>query len=216
MGWAVIDSSGRFKHVPINNAWKVLDSSGRGKAFLDSSMFTGTNWTDLTDGGATTLHTHVGGGFTLGTEQASTSGTAIDFTGIPAGTKIIVVEYVGVSISGTANLRIQLGDSGGFETTGYLGTDQAFSTITNWSAGFDTNAFGATALVHGAVILTLEDSTDFTWICSGQLGSESGAQNLRHMAGSKSLSAELTQIRITTSNGTDTFDAGSLNILYSS
>jgi hypothetical protein len=62
MGWKLIDSVGRLKHAPDSKGWQVRDSSGRGKAFLDSSMFTGTNWTDLTDAGATTLHTHAGGG----------------------------------------------------------------------------------------------------------------------------------------------------------
>jgi len=68
-------------------------------------------------------------------------------------------------------------------------------------------------LLHGSVNLVMEDETNFTWISSSILAS-SGTARINIAAGSKSLSAALDRVRITTVNGTDTFDAGAINILY--
>lgn len=158
------------------------------------------------------------GGFTLGTKQASTSGTAITFTGIPAGTKMIVITFSAVSTNGTSPLGVQLGDSDGIETTGYLGASVALgnasigSRITNTSMFLLTSAMVAANSYSGECTLTLEDSADFTWV-QASLGDRTDG-NMFPGAGIKSLSAELTQLRITTST-TDTFDAGEINILYS-
>jgi len=56
-------------------------------------------------------------GITSGTAVASTSGTSIDFTGIPSWVKRITVMFDVVSTNGSAIILIQLGDSGGIETT---------------------------------------------------------------------------------------------------
>lgn len=154
-------------------------------------------------------------GITLSAEQAATSGTAIDFTGIPAGTKRIKIMLNGVSLSGTNNLRILLGDSGGFETTGYNGSTHAVSAGSpiNFSAGFDIDFATASAVVYGTLVLDLQDSSDFTWIASGIFSSPASSQAVRVLAGQKALSAELTQVRVTT-NGADTFDLGSISISY--
>jgi len=154
------------------------------------------------------------GGITLGTEQASTSGTAIDFTGIPAGTKRITVNLFGVSVDGTESLMIQLGDAGGIETSGYLAMVQNVNATTKSTAGFQLLREGSAAQKHhGSIIFSLEDSTAFTWISNGNLGDSTGT-NWSGSAGSKSLSAELTQLRITTTGTPDDFDAGAINISY--
>lgn len=151
------------------------------------------------------------GGITLGTEQATTSGTAKDFTGIPAGTKRIVVMFVGVSLDANDNLLIQLGDAGGIEATGYTATSTAVSSTVGFIV---TNNTTSARTHHGAVTLSLEDSSDFTWVSSGNvMTSEPG---ICSSAGSKSLSAELTQIRITNTGAPSNFDAGAVNIQYSS
>ena len=154
---------------------------------------------------------------TLATEQASTSGTSIDFTSIPAGTKRITVMFVGVSTNGTTNVLIQIGDSGGVEATGYLSASAVLSGTSNSSsstAGFLLHMGGSAATVrHGSVTLSLEDSSDFTWVASGVVN-QSDSITVTITAGSKSLSAELDRVRITTVNGTDTFDAGAINISY--
>lgn len=158
---------------------------------------------------------------TLGTEQASTSGTSIDFTSIPSGVRKIFITLVGVSTSGTSNLYVQLGDAGGIETSGY--TSNA-ATLGNGAVG----AMGATVTAamlisgtapvasytyDGTITLTLEDSSDNTW-SSSHLINRSGTVGIYTGAGTKATSAELDRVRITTANGTDTFDAGVINILY--
>ena len=158
-----------------------------------------------------------GGGPTLGTEQ-SASGTSVDFTGIPSGTKRIVVQFFGVSQDSAGTyIIIQLGDSGGFETSGYLGSVSGLTsaiTTENITAGCPvTRSTGAAGVIHGSITLTLEDSTAFTWVSMGVLAHSNIAATIVS-AGSKSLSAELTQIRITTVAGSAQFDAGAFNILY--
>ena len=156
-----------------------------------------------------------------GTSQASTAGTSIDFTALPSGTKQIVVSLVGVSTSGTDNLLIQLGDSGGIENSGYLcGTMQANggggSTVTssNSTAGFVMrNLSGATSVIHGSMIITLVDSATNTWAATWSFGSSDVASALCG-GGSKSTSATLDRVRITTTGGANTFDAGLINISY--
>ncbi len=154
---------------------------------------------------------------TLGTPQASTSGTSIDFTGIPAGTKRITINLVGVSLNGSSDLLFQLGDAGGFENSGYMCAGTTFSGssvgVTNYTSGFGMIMGGTTAVTNGALVLTLENSSAFTWVASGNFG-RSDATASSMVAGSKSTSAILTQVRITTVNGTDAFDAGEINIAY--
>lgn len=150
----------------------------------------------------------------LGTEQ-SASGTAVTFTGIPSGTRRITIMLAGVSSNGSSNLLVQLGDSGGIENTGYSSS----AVITNTpasaqsTAGLVLTVSNADAIVyHGMMTLSLEDSSDFTWVGGGTLVSLSG--NVCIGGGSKALSAELTQVRVTTVNGTDAFDAGVINIQF--
>jgi len=151
-----------------------------------------------------------------GTAQASTSGTSIDFTSIPSWAKRITIMLSGVSTNGTSLKQIQLGDSGGFETTGYLGSGVQLTDATSVNAATITTGFGirsalAADTINGAVVIT--NLTNNTWVAQGALTDSSrGAGYL--VGGAKALSDVLTQVRITTVNGTDAFDAGSINILY--
>lgn len=157
-------------------------------------------------------------GITLGTAQATTSGTFKDFTGIPAGTKRITINFAGVSLNGTDNLLVQIGDSGGIENSGYVG---AYTRISNGDAvlgGFLSDGFlfysnDATALFSGSVTLSLQDLSDNQWCCSGTLG-RSTLQGIVSCGGYKPLSATLDRVRITTPGGANTFDAGKINISY--
>lgn len=149
----------------------------------------------------------------LGTAVASTSGTAIDFTGIPSWVKRVTVMLNGVSTNGTSDYMIQLGDSGGLETTGYTGVVQSgASSTSSFSSGFlVTGAIAAADTVTGLVTISSFGSN--TWVCSiatGQTGTPRGAVG----GGAKTLSDVLTQIRVTTAGGTNTFDAGSINIMW--
>jgi hypothetical protein len=158
-----------------------------------------------------------GGAITSGTAVASTSGTSIDFTGIPSWVKRITVMFSGVSTNGTSVVQVQLGDAGGVETAGYLGavaSSAATSLRSNFSSGFllnDSTSGGAGYLRHGPLTLTLLSGN--IWVAS-LIIARSETNEAWYGAGSKTLSDTLTQVRITTVNGTDTFDAGSINIMY--
>lgn len=153
------------------------------------------------------------------TAVASTSGTAIDFTGIPSWVKRITVMFSGVSTSGTSDVQIQIGISSGVEITGYAGTASGIASAAVTSsllagAGFTFNDNGAAASTRaGSVTLSLVNSATNTWALSGTF-TKTDAARAMVTAGVKSLAGVLDRVRITTVNGTDTFDAGTINILY--
>ena len=154
---------------------------------------------------------------TSGTVVASTSGTSIDFTSIPSWVKRITVMFQGVSTNGSSITQIQLGTSGGIVTSSYLGSgfiaaDASTPAIVNMSSGFLTSGFGAAGYVrHGSIIIS--NITGNSWVAHGITG-QSDSTRINMCGGSISLSGTLDRVRITTVNGTDTFDAGSINILY--
>lgn len=155
----------------------------------------------------------------LGAPTATTSGTSIDYTGIPSWVRRITLMFNGVSTNGTSNPLIQIGDAGGIEATGYLGssmisTSTVSPTITNPTTGWGVNSGASANILHGMAVISLLDPAAGTWVCSGQLFfSNSG--NMTNFGGSKSLSpGPLDRIRLTTVNGTDAYDAGSVNIYY--
>jgi len=157
---------------------------------------------------------------TIATAQNSTSGTSIDFTSIPSWVKRITVMIQGLSTSGTSNPRLQIGDAGGVETSGYTGIGAQVasgSVVQAQSGGFDfyNNSTGAGDTRSGSLTLCLIDSSTNSWVCNGAIATYVGTQiGTQIVTGSKSLSATLDRVRITTVNGTDTFDAGKINIIY--
>jgi len=190
---------------PNSNTDRTLNlPDASGGVVLDSATQTLTN------------KTIQGGAITSGTAVASTSGTSIDFTSIPSWVRRITVMFSGVSTNGSSERQIQLGDAGGIETTGYSGTRSILvntSTVSasNLSAGFLLAGTSASDVLHGAAVFTLISTN--SWVCSMNGGFSSAAATF-NTAGTKTLSDTLDRVRITTVNGTDTFDAGSINILY--
>ena len=165
--------------------------------------------------GTTITGTSVRGGITSGTAVASTSGTSIDFTGIPSYVKRITVMFSGVSTSGTSNYQVQLG-AGSITTSGYLSANtilnSAGSNLVTATSGiivFQPAAAADTCI--GSLVLTLFSSN--TWIGAGVANRTNSGATVQ-MAGSLALGSTLDRLRITTVNGTDTFDAGSINIAY--
>jgi hypothetical protein len=150
-----------------------------------------------------------------GTAVASTSGTAIDFTGIPSWVKRITVMFNGLSTNGTSNPIMQIGSSGGIETSSYLGAAGFIGSGTsagNFTTGFGLSVgTGAVSVFHGVVLITNMGSN--LWVY-GFSGGFSSSANSISAGGSKTLSATLDRLRITTVNGTDTFDAGTINLLW--
>lgn len=151
---------------------------------------------------------------TLATQQASTSGTSIDFTGIPAGTRRITMMLNAVSTSSTSAYIVQIGDSGGVETTGYVaGVGHRGAEATSTAGCILHTVATAAGSNHAVVTLTLMDAASFTWSGhSNLILASTGAPQVG--ACSKSLSAELDRVRLTTAGGVDTFDAGTVNVAY--
>ena len=158
------------------------------------------------------------GTITSGTAVASTSGTSIDFTNIPSWVKRVTINFVGVSTTGTSPPQIQIG-AGSVTTTGYLGSNSIVTNTTvgsvlftsGFGIGVNATNYAATVVVHGTIVLALQ--TGNTWACAGSVG-RSDVASTYLTNGSIALGGTLDRVRITTVNGTDTFDAGSINILY--
>jgi hypothetical protein len=191
--------------VTTNVTWDLPATDGTVDQVLKTNGSTVLGWgTALTQGTA----------ITAGTSVASTSGTSIDFTGLPSWVKRVTVMFDGVSTNGTSDVIIQLGDSGGVENTGYVSSCNQFGTTPTAStstAGFLVlEEVTAANAASGHCIITNISSN--TWIQSSNMAETLPTNALA--AGTKTLSDTLTQVRITTVNGTDTFDAGSINIMY--
>lgn len=166
-------------------------------------------------GSSPSLQSYQGGALTSGPAVASTSGTSIDFTGIPSWVKRITVMFAGVSTNGSSNILIQIGN-GSFTTSGYISV--GFGSIgTGVNATSFTTGFGLRDANSAAYVMsgnaTITNITGNTWTESHSMGVSSG-NGVAAGGGYSALSGTLDRVRITTVNGTDTFDAGSINILY--
>jgi hypothetical protein len=190
--------------VAANVTWDLPATDGTASQALTTNGSSVLGWsTILTQGTA----------ITAGTSVASTSGTSIDFTGIPSWVKRVTVMLDGVSANGTSLFRIRLGDSGGIEDTSYFSMiTAAASTVTtsDYTNGFTAAGGVAARSYNGMMQIALIGSN--TWVAMGTFND--GVGNNYFMSGTKTLSDTLDRIRITTVNGSDTFDAGSINILY--
>jgi len=160
--------------------------------------------------GAVTLTN--GGAITSAAAQASTSGTAIDFTGIPSWAKRVTVMFNGVSTNGTGLLQIQIG-SGSFVSTGYNGFYFLNATYRgSFSSAFIIRGLSASnSINYGSATLNSIESN--TWVETGVILDSGFSQDSTQSAGAIALAGSLDRVRIT-AGGTDTFDAGSINIMY--
>lgn len=141
---------------------------------------------------------------------ATTSGTAFDFLSIPSGVKRMELIFSGVSTNGSSYPIVQLG-SGSFTVTGYSsGGNQAGGTnvVTGLATtvGLLTGAGGAAAnIFYGS--MSLENVGSNTWVCSAS-GGFSNASYGTSCGGGVTLAGVLDRLRLTTINGTDSFDNG--------
>lgn len=156
-----------------------------------------------------------GSGATIGTVvDTSTGATSYTVTGLPSGVKKIAFAYGGISTNGTASLMIRVGPSGGVVTSGYAGAVHDGTNSVIKTDGFYIDDFGAAAAVrHGRGDLQLVDASTNTWSWESQTLSSDSNRAMRSGAGTISLAGALERFQII-ANGTDTFDAGKLNILY--
>lgn len=208
--------------ITAGNATNGLAFSADNTGALELKTGTGAGTTALTlDASqnatfAGTVTTVTGAVYPLsrGTAVASTSGTSIDFTGIPSTVERITVMFRGVSLSGTSSLLIQLG-SGSITTSGYIASGGNFSFSNTSSgvsstAGFPVLIGGLAGIFSGNMVINNQNSN--AWV-SSHAGKVS-TTNISTGGGDVALSGVLDRIRITTVNGTDTFDAGVVNIFW--
>lgn len=150
-------------------------------------------------------------GWTFTSAVAATSGTAVTIaSGLPATVSEIVILFNEVGFDGTANLYVQIGDAGGFETTGYSSQSASGGADASETAGFVMRLSNAARALRGTMWLHSFGSN--TWVSSHSGGSGALAVS---GGGIKALSDTLTQIQIVSSNGTDVFDgSGSVVVGY--
>lgn len=158
------------------------------------------------------------GAFVRGTAVASTSGTSIDFTSVPSWVKRVTVMFNGVSTNGSSIVLIRVGSSAGIVSTGYSGfasiavNPGSFFTTTAGIPIQPANASAAGYSYSGNVIFN--NISGNTWTVNGSMGS-AAYETCSAIGGvTPALAGVLDRVRITTVNGTDAFDAGSINILF--
>ena len=167
--------------------------------------YNGTSWVAAASGSS----------ITSGTAVTLTSQTSVDFTGIPSTAKRITVLLAGVSTSGTSPLLIQVG-AGSVTTSGYLGTTAGGSTtftsvqLSN-GAQFIITTGQNTNVAHGHVVF--EKINGSTWVFRGVAGYSNTIQTI-FTNGSIALAGDLDRVRLTTINGTDSYDAGIVSIMW--
>jgi len=190
----------------------VISGDSSGTITLSAPSVAGTNTATLP------AQTGTVGMIAQGTAVATTSGTSVTFTGIPSWAKSITVMFNGVSTNGSSPIIIQIG-SGSVSTSGYISNGSAIQGA-NVGAGSYTTGFGiadanlAVFIGYGVASINLISSNLYTFM---SVMAQNGAANPRTIHGggvSPTLGGALDRVIITTVNGTDTFDAGSVNILY--
>ena len=144
-----------------------------------------------------------------------TTNTSLDFTSIPSWVKRVTVMFAGVSTDGASNPLFQLG-ADSVQSSGYLCASGVISTTNTTNAANYTTGFGILSgaganVIHGSCTFSLIGSNVWAWSMTMGLSTNT---NPFYGAGSVTLSGTLDRVRITTVNGTDTFDAGTINIMY--
>jgi len=191
-----------------------LTQSADNSGVLQLASGTG-NLVTVPSGTGTAVVNGVNSSIVSGTAVASTSGTSIDFTSIPSWVKRVTVIFKNVSLNGNAEKLIQLGTSSGVTTSGYqsgsvivYGTNSVI--IASNANGFLIRSDQTSEELNGHYVFTLIGSNG--WVGSSIV--ENYSDRCWFGAGRVDLGATLDRVRITSTNGTDTFDAGTINILY--
>ena len=160
----------------------------------------------------------VSAGFTLGTPVTTTSGTTVTFTGIPAGTKQVIVNFSAFGLDDSQSVFITLGTSSGIETADYKSAsgkqNGSGNTLSEASTAFVIRYNNSSNTLSGSATFTLQNSSTNTFVASGVFGNRDADSHTFTMGGTKSLSGVLDRIRITSLNGAANFNSGSINIAY--
>jgi hypothetical protein len=148
----------------------------------------------------------------FGSGVVTTSGTAHDVTGIPSWINNLLISFSEMSTNGTDSYLVQIGDSGGIETTGYISTSvnavhSMNSAADNSTAGFIIRSSAAANIASGHMLLTRVSANSWVESHTLKLATPYNASG----GGSKSLSDILDRFRVTTVGGSNTFDGGAFN-----
>ena len=225
--WASPASSTVSSGTAISTATTSFTASISGTTMTVTAVASGTvqvgqviTGTGVTAGTViTALGTGTGGTgtYTVDTSQTVASTTitivGVQFNSIPSWVKRITVLFYGYSTSGTSQKLVQVG-AGTVSSSGYLGAGanvDAAPAATNSTAGLLIDSTGAAELLHGAV--TIYNFGSNIWILTN-LSAVSGNNQAQVSGASIALGGTLDRVKVTTVNGTDTPDAGSINILY--
>jgi len=216
--WSLVDEN--ISLADLASGFFTADATGRGKfgsGFVDAALLASNAVETAKIANAAVTPAKLSQPYTLVAQVTPSNVAIVDFTGIPSWAKRITVMFDGVSTNGTTRVQVQLGDAGGVEATGYFSTviqtteGVATSGTSPFSTGFPINYGTTGANRTGALVINLMSGNK--WVAHGILN-DTGNSNISLTVGLKGLSDTLTQVRITTVNGTDTFDAGAINISY--
>jgi hypothetical protein len=222
-----ITTNRRFRRRMTGSAWQIWREDtavSQGSARGDMIRRGASDWERFAKG--TTGQALVAGAddptwrsvVNLQAAVAAASQTGIPFTGIPAWVNRVNIHFAGLSTNGTSSVTVRIGDSGGLENSGYAGTSAALvgtgSAASTFSMGF-TLDFGSadTSAATRSGTMTLHRRGGNEWSCMSTVGLSNTAA-FSTTAGGKTLSDTLTQLAVTTVNGSDTFDAGSVSISW--
>ena len=146
---------------------------------------------------------------------SASGSTSVDFTSMPSWINAITVMFSDISTNGTSFMLVQLGTSAGVTTSGYVSTcndlDGGGGSSSNSStAGLIMRVQAAAGIINGLMNIAY-------------MGSNRWAANVTCMSitsvvfmggGTVTLGGTLDRVRITTVNGTDAFDTGTINVSY--
>jgi hypothetical protein len=205
-------------NLTLSNLLGTLKSTFKVNKFtLDTSGLTAARTVTAPDKSGTLAMISDVGGLTLGTAQATTSGTSFEFATIPSGTKRVFVVLNDISTNGTSNVILRLGDSGGIEDSGYVGlgvlaggSNVALSVSFTSGLPLSSQGWGASFTLSGTAEFT--NVSGNIWV--GKCVLTRSDAYLQVATTTKTLSGALDRVMLTTVGGTDSFDAGSVNILY--
>jgi hypothetical protein len=205
-----------------------LNGSTSGYTEIDAPAVAGSNTLVLPTGNGTadqalvtngsgTLSWADRGRMVLDTAKASSSGTSVDFTGVPSWAKKISVTFTDVGTNGTSQFLVQVGTGGSFVTSSYVSSSSLqygtnLVSQASYTTGFGIYSNQASDVIFGTLVIQLHQIYVYvasgTFAIAGRTGIASSAGRTTNIAGA------IDRIRITTVNGTDAFDGGNINILY--
>ena len=201
-----------------------LNGSTSGFTTLDAPAVAGSNTLVLPTGngsadqalvtnGSGTLSFADRGRMTLSTSQASTSGTAVNFTDVPSWAKKVTILFSGVGTTGANAMTIQIGTGGSYVTSGYAGTGTQSASASSSALSttdFRINRSSGVPLAGSCIIYAFGGNT---YVASLVMGATATGAMVQLAGSTITLAGVMDRFRVSTTS-TDTFNAGSINVLY--